>query len=236
MKKYSILLLIDRSGWWARLRHDCPTDAISHVLIFTAIATAAYGSTLGLWHSPTMMLYTSIKFPLVVIGSTFIVTGLNWLLAQLSSSGLQFKQILALTLSAMALMSWILLALLPIIVFFLLTSAGTASGKEEIQLAHNSVLLLHVCCIGSAGTVGVQSLWQGILELASEQCNHSTLLLGWLASFAFVGCQLSWMLRPFIGSPFYPVQFFRADAFNRNFYEFILFEVLPFVFTKGGLL
>jgi hypothetical protein len=52
----------------------------------------------------------------------------------------------------------------------------------------------------------------------------------WLAAFAFVGCQMSWILRPFVGSPFYPVVFMRPDCLQRNFYEFLLTEVLPFVF------
>ncbi len=51
----------------------------------------------------------------------------------------------------------------------------------------------------------------------------------WLASYAFVGCQLSWILRPFVGSPFFPVEFLRPDALDRNFYEFVFTEVLPFL-------
>jgi hypothetical protein len=50
---------------------------------------------------------------------------------------------------------------------------------------------------------------------------------------AFVGCQTSWSLRPFVGSPFYPVVFLRPDALQRNFYEFVFGEVLPFIITGG---
>jgi len=35
----------------------------------------------------------------------------------------------------------------------------------------------------------------------------------------FLGSQLSWILRPFIGAPGLPVQFIRADALHGNFYE-----------------
>ncbi len=234
MKKYPIQILTDRATWWAGIKEHPSTDAIVQLLLFTICASATYGSTLGIWNSPKMMLYTSIKFPLVVVGSILLVSGLNHLLAHICNAGLQFKQVLTLTLFAMAIMCWILLALLPIIVFFLLTSAGSSGGTAEIQLAHNSVLLLHITCIGSAGIVGVRSLWQGIIELCTTTCNHFALLISWLGSFVFVGCQLSWMLRPFIGSPFYPVHFLRPDALDRNFYEFILMEVLPFVFKNGG--
>jgi hypothetical protein len=44
-------------------------------------------------------------------------------------------------------------------------------------------------------------------------------LLVWLAGNLFLGSQLSWILRPFIGSPNLPVEFFRATALHGNFYE-----------------
>ena len=43
--------------------------------------------------------------------------------------------------------------------------------------------------------------------------------MSWLAGNMFLGCQLSWIMRPFIGSPGLPVEFFRSDAFRGNFYE-----------------
>jgi hypothetical protein len=41
----------------------------------------------------------------------------------------------------------------------------------------------------------------------------------WLAGNLFLGAQLSWILRPFIGSPELPVEFLRAGALRGNFYE-----------------
>jgi hypothetical protein len=55
----------------------------------------------------------------------------------------------------------------------------------------------------------------------------------WLVCFGFVGCQMAWVLRPFVGSPFYPVAFLRSDALDRKFYEFVFGEVLPFL-IRGG--
>jgi len=44
-------------------------------------------------------------------------------------------------------------------------------------------------------------------------------LFAWLASNLFLGSQLCWILRPFIGSPGLPVEFLRPNAFQGNFYE-----------------
>jgi hypothetical protein len=44
-------------------------------------------------------------------------------------------------------------------------------------------------------------------------------LFSWLAGNLFLGAQLAWNLRPFIGSPTLAVQFFRDDPLRGNFYE-----------------
>ena len=43
----------------------------------------------------------------------------------------------------------------------------------------------------------------------------------WMLLYAFVGIQMGWMLRPFIGSPALAVTFFRPEPFS-NAYEFVL--------------
>ena len=43
--------------------------------------------------------------------------------------------------------------------------------------------------------------------------------VAWLAGNLFLGSQLSWIARPFIGAPELPVQFFREGAMKGNFYE-----------------
>ena len=40
---------------------------------------------------------------------------------------------------------------------------------------------------------------------------------GWLAAYAFVGTQAAWVLRPFIGDPGRPTQFFRHDAWTNAY-------------------
>jgi hypothetical protein len=44
------------------------------------------------------------------------------------------------------------------------------------------------------------------------------LLRGWLVIYAFVGIQMGWVLRPFVGVPGRPVTFFREGAWG-NAYE-----------------
>jgi len=47
-------------------------------------------------------------------------------------------------------------------------------------------------------------------------------LFAWLLGNFLLGSQLSWILRPFIGSPGLPVEFLRENALKGNFYETVL--------------
>ena len=43
--------------------------------------------------------------------------------------------------------------------------------------------------------------------------------VGMVVRQSFLGCQLSWILRPFFGNPNIEVTFLREDALGRSFYE-----------------
>jgi hypothetical protein len=45
------------------------------------------------------------------------------------------------------------------------------------------------------------------------------LLRAWLIVFAFVGIQMGWVLRPFIGHPRGPTTFFREGAWGKAYVE-----------------
>ena len=47
------------------------------------------------------------------------------------------------------------------------------------------------------------------------------MLWGWLGVYAFVGIQMGWVLRPFIGQPGVPVTFFREGVWG-NAYVVVL--------------
>ena len=91
------------------------------------------------------------------------------------------------------------------------------------------MLVTHVAVLALAGLAGVGSLWTALRRMIPSARSAAGLAAVWIGAYAFVGTQLGWMLRPFVGSPFYPVVFLREDALDRNFYEFLLGEVLPFL-------
>jgi hypothetical protein len=180
-----------------------------------------------------LSLFVAIKLPILFLGTTALVALINWLVASVLGSGLSFKSTVFTLFGAMTIGGWMLLALAPIALFFLLTGVPPAGTDRELQLAHNGILMTHILLLSLTGIAGNAALLQGLRRMVRPACPVSLLFLFWLAAFAFVGCQLSWILRPFIGSPFFPVAFLRPDALDRNFYEFVCAEVLPFLLTGG---
>ena len=234
MKTLPMVLLKNREEFWSRAEaQDLRWSELPSLVVFIGLACALYGSVLAGWRSPRLALYVAAKLPLLFLGTAAFVAVFNWMVAALLGSGLSFKSTVFAVFAAMAIGSWILLALVPVAFFFLSTGLAYAGTPAELRFAHNSILMTHVVLLACAGLLGHLALHQGLRRLVRPRCPLAGLFGAWLAAFALVGCQLSWILRPFVGSPFYPVVFFRPDAFERNFYEFVFTEVLPFLLTGG---
>ncbi len=53
--------------------------------------------------------------------------------------------------------------------------------------------------------------------LIASNPKHILMLRAWLGIFAFVGIQVGWVLRPYIGNPRLPTSFLRADAMTNAY-------------------
>jgi len=65
-------------------------------------------------------------------------------------------------------------------------------------------------------------------SLIRARPRHRALLGGWFVLFVFVGIQMAWVLRPFVGAPELPVQLFREDAWT-NAYVYVFRLVAGFL-------
>lgn len=234
MKSLPMTLLTNREEFWSRVEaQDLRWSELPSLVAFIGLACALYGSVLAGWRSPRLALYVAVKLPALFLGTAAFVAVFNWMVSALLGSGLSFKSTVFVVFAAMAIGGWILLALVPIALFFLFTGIAYAGSATELRFAHNSILMTHVLLLACAGILGNLALLHGLRRIVRPRCSVVGLFGTWLAAFALVGCQLSWILRPFVGSPFFPVVFLRPDALDRNFYEFVFTEVLPFLLTGG---
>ena len=234
MNPLPLILLTDRDAFWTRMQaQDLRWKEILGLVLFVCLACALYGAVLAGWRSPLLSLYVAVKLPALFLGATALVAIFNWMIASILGSGLSFKSSVFTVFAAMTIGCWILLGLVPVSLFFLLSGVSYSGTHTELQIAHNTILMTHISILALAGIGGNAALLQGLRRIVRPRCPATSLFFTWLAAFAFVGCQLSWILRPFIGSPFFPIEFLRPDALDRNFYEFVFTEVLPFLLTGG---
>ncbi|MBM4148477.1 MAG: hypothetical protein FJ224_05485 [Lentisphaerae bacterium] len=232
MTNLAFILLRDRGAFWARFSAGQGAwRDISGLLLFVAGVTGIYGAVMAGWRSPVLSVYVAVKLPLLFLGTAAIVAVFNWMTAGVLGSGLSFRATVLIVLSALTVGCWILLGLLPVVLLFLLSGVPVSGAPDELRYAHNMMLMTHIATLAMAGVAGNKALLGGLRKAVCPGTPVNALFLLWMGAFAFVGCQMSWMLRPFVGSPFYPVAFMRADCLDRNFYEFVFGEVVPFLLT-----
>lgn len=188
-------------------------------LCFTAIVAGcgAYGATIGLWRDGFQALYTAIKFPLLILITCGGNALLNGMLAQVFGIELGFKQTTLAILMSFTISSLILAAFVPLSLF-LFWNTPPLKGTERME-GHSLTLLAHVALIAYAGTMGNQRLFRLLNRITKNRSQAWLTLFAWLGGNLLLGSQISWILRPFIGSPNLPVQFLRPDPLRGNFFE-----------------
>ena len=186
--------------------------------IFIIIAGAGiYGFTLGIWRAPLQSAYTAIKFPLLILLTCAGNAVINGMLAQTLGSGLSFKQTSLAILTSFAIAAIIMAGFAPITLFVWFNAPPLAS--QNAILGHSVMLLTHVFVIAFAGVMANRRLLQLLEKMSGLVAAARAVFLSWLAGNLFLGAQLAWNLRPFIGSPKLAVQFLRDDPLRGNFYE-----------------
>lgn len=187
------------------------------LLVVILIGSGVYGFTLGIWRAPLQSLYTAIKFPLLILLTCAGNGVVNGMLAQLLGSGLSFRQTSLAILMSFAIAATILASLAPVTLFVWFNAPPL--GSATAILGHSLMLLTHVGAVGFAGVMANRRLFGLLREISERASTARAVLLSWLAGNLFLGAQLAWVLRPFIGSPALAVQFLRDDPLHGNFYE-----------------
>ncbi len=174
-----------------------------------------YGFTVGLWHAPLQAWYTAVKFPLLVLLTCGANALLNGMLAQVIGLELSFRQTTQTILLSFALAALILGALSPVVLFLLWNTPPLG----VVSTAYNVLLSTHVFVIAFAGIIGNLRLLRLLLALSGSPGLARVTLVCWLAGNLFLGSQLAWVLRPFVGSPGLPIEFLRDHPLRGNFFE-----------------
>ncbi len=193
------------------------------------ICGGVYGMSIGLWRSPLQALYVFIKFPLLILLTVMGNALINWMFSILVGFHITLKQSVLIILSSFMVACIILFSLVPVTLFMLYHVP--AAGSSERVMAVSMITVLNVCIIALAGILSNLKTVQLLKQMSPGNISGKVLLI-WLTANLFLGSQISWNLRPFIGHPGLKVEFIRKGAFTGTFYEDV-YKKLNTIISKG---
>lgn len=208
-------------GWGA--------ERLALCVLVICVGAGAYGAAMASWRAPLAACYVAIKFPLIILLTTLGNTLLNAMLAPLLGLNVSLRQSFLAILISFTIASAILGAFSPLVAFLVWNAPPMTVEVARSIGTYSFIQVTHVVVIAFAGIIGNLRLVQLLRELSGSRAVAWRVLLAWLACNLFLGSQLTWILRPFIGSPLLPVEFLRPNAFQGNFYETVFHSLLRIV-------
>jgi hypothetical protein len=212
----------NRNEFFSEIREGIDLQGKMRSLVISSICFfALYGAVMGSTHSLWQTMSSAIKLPILFLATLFVCVPSLYFFSLLFGSNQSLNQNLAVILTAICVTSVLLLSCAPIILFFILTTRQYQFFK-----------LLNVTIFAISGLLGVVFLYQG-MKIVSGANMRKGVLLFWMFVYAFVGSQMAWTIRPFIGAPYSPFELFRQ--LGGNFYTDVLQsigEILGFLIVR----
>ena len=211
-----------------RGRFDVPASTLTNAGIILGVS---YGVFMGLFAairggqgSIAQVLTSMIKVPSLFLLTLIVTFPSLYVFSALSGSRLAFMDTLRLLLAAIA------------VNLTLLASFGPVTGFFTVSTdSYPFMILLNVFFFALSGAIGLGFLRRSLGTVfgsvsppavttepppPSKADPASRVFQVWTLIYAVVGAQMGWVLRPFVGAPGEPFQFFRAR--HSNFFSAVL--------------
>jgi hypothetical protein len=220
VKNLSIVetILRNRSEFFAEIREGIGLrQKIVAMMASSAVFLAIYGGVMGASspHTLPQVFSSAFKMPVLFLITLVICMPSLYFFNILFGSRQTLGQSLALIMTAVTTTSVLLVSFAPVTLFFLTSVADYDFFK-----------LLNVLIFAISGIMGVIFLRQGFASSVDADNPEGrrarrSLFLAWVVLYAFVGTQMAWTLRPFIGSPDKDFEFIRSNR-GSNFYSNVI--------------
>ena len=178
---------------------------------------------MGSYHSAFQALAAGVKVCVLFSLALLICFPAFFIIQFILGSRLKLLQMTSIILSGFALTTSIMVAFSPIVVFFLLTGGN-----------YYFLQLLHIAIFTLSGFFGMNVVIDA-LKYSCEKRNiypqvGVSVFKFWVVILAFVGIQLAWNLRPFLGDRGQPFALFRE--YEGNFYTALTYSMRQ-LFSAG---
>ena len=210
-------------------------------LAWQAVCAAVFGLSLGVFAltsraspDPRYMVASFIKMPLLLLLTSAVTCPSLYVFGALRGLPFSAREFGAMLMVAHTILAAVLGSLAPVIAFFALTTTS-----------YSFMVLLTVAACGLAGLLGIRVFVKAVNEPppggstpgaglgGALRCppgvnrNIWQLLGWWVVLYAFVGVQMAWILRPFIGAPYLEFILFRGKS--GSFVEGVLHHIQKLV-------
>lgn len=207
------------------VRRDSPPISASTLIWVIMLEGAAYGACMGLYgwrwgqeYGPQHVASVMLKVPALFLLTLLVTCPSLYVFSALAGSALRFNQTLRLLLASTALTLTVLLSLGPVTVFFTFCTRS-----------HPFMQLLNATLFTVAGLIGMRFVWKRLNEVLGPASGAAarampgdppptrrvlSLLGTWFVVYGVVAAQMSWLLRPFVGTPHLPQELFRKTEGN----------------------
>ncbi len=166
-----------------------------------------YGGVMGIFGGRFgQVMYSAVKVPLLLLATLLLSLPSYFVLNTLLGLRADFAAAWRAVVASQAGLTIILVALAPITAFWYVSSSN-----YRLAILFNAVMF----SVASAGAQGI--LRRGYGPLIAQDPKHRWLLRTWIFLYAFIGIQMGWNLRPFVGSPDEPVRFFREGPWENAY-------------------
>lgn len=175
-----------------------------------------YGGVMGSYgieteFRPLQMLYSAIKTPCLLLITFAISLPSFFILNTLFGLRDDYAHVVRALVTAQAGLTIVLAALAPYTALWYTSFYG-----------YSSAILFNAFMLTIASLAGQVVLRRAYRPLITRHARHRWMLWLWLVVYVFVGIQMGWVMRPLVGDPTSPVEFFRRSEWNTNAYVIVL--------------
>jgi hypothetical protein len=207
----------DSEDFYQKITHEEGAGGrVLRQLLLSSLLAFLYGIVMGSYHGVAQALAAGVKLSILFALALLICFPALFIIQTILGSKLRLLPMISVILSGFVLAAAVMVSFTPIVIIFLLTGSN-----------YYFLQLLHIAIVAISGAFGMKTVIDA-LKYACEQRRvypqtGVVVFRFWLVILAFVGIQLAWNFRPFLGDRGQPFQLFRE--YEGNFYTAVIYSV-----------
>lgn len=182
----------DREGLYTEIAKEANLRTyFTTSILATVLFGGLYGASMGTYAGGIQIVFDALKIPMLLLIAVLVSLPTYYVLNGILGGEMSLKQMTVLFMISITVMATMMIAFLPVTLFFMLTT------PERTFATYAFTVLLNVFFFGISGLTAVSYLLRGFNAIHGENRKWVPAMLIGSGVLAFVGTQLAWVLRPY---------------------------------------